>query len=59
MRALRAIVLFGIALGLAWLAGWGMPGTELAAPAAVASFASLGMAIAPGPGKSPSAGRSG
>lgn len=55
MRALRAIVLFGIALGLAWLAGWGMAGSELTAPAAIASFASLGMAIAP----SPRAGKSG
>jgi hypothetical protein len=47
MRALRAIVLFGMALGLAWLAGWGLPHSELSAPAAVASFASLGLAIAP------------
>jgi len=52
MRAVRAIILFGIALSLAWLAGWGMPGTELSAPAAVASFASLGMAIVPSAGKS-------
>jgi hypothetical protein len=53
MRALRAIFLFGIALGLAWLAGWGMPHSELSGPAAVASFASLGLAIAPRPaGKS-------
>ena len=47
MRAVRAIFLFGIALSLAWLAGWGLPGSELSAPAAVASFASLGLAIAP------------
>jgi hypothetical protein len=53
MRAIRAIFLFGIALALAWLAGWGMPGSELAAPAAVASFASLGMAIAPGAARQP------
>jgi hypothetical protein len=45
MRALRALVLFGIALVLAYVAGWAMPGTELSAPAAVASFASLGMAL--------------
>ena len=47
MRALRAVFLFGIALGLAWIAGWGMPHSELSAPAALASFASLGLAIAP------------
>ena len=52
MRAIRAIFLFGIALALAWLAGWGMPGSELSAPAAMASFASLGLAIAPSAGKS-------
>lgn len=59
MRAIRAIFLFMIALGLAWIAGWGMPGSELAAPAAVASFASLGLAIAPGAAKAPSASKSG
>ena len=46
MRALRAVLLFGIALALAYVAGWGMPGSELAGPAAVASFASLGLAVA-------------
>jgi hypothetical protein len=46
VRALRAILLFGIALALAYVAGWGMPGSELAGPAAVASFASLGLAVA-------------
>ena len=45
MRSIRALFLFGIALALAYVAGWGMPGTELAAPAAVASFASLAMAV--------------
>jgi hypothetical protein len=45
MRALRALLLFGIALVLAYVAGWAMPGSELSAPAAVASFASLGMAL--------------
>ena len=52
MRALRAIFLFGIALALAWLAGWGMPGSELTAPAAMASFASLALAITPGASRS-------
>jgi Na+/H+-dicarboxylate symporter len=59
MRAIRALFLFVIALALAWLAGWGLPGSELSAPAAVASFASLGMAIAPGARKAPTAGKSG
>jgi hypothetical protein len=52
VRALRAIFLLGIALGLAWLAGWGMAGTELSAPAAAASFASLALAVAPSAGRS-------
>jgi hypothetical protein len=46
MRALRAMLLFGIALALAYVAGWGMPGSELAGPAGVASFVSLGLAVA-------------
>ena len=46
MRAIRAVFLFGIALALAYVAGWWMPGSELAVPAAVASFASLGLAVA-------------
>jgi hypothetical protein len=46
MRALRAMFLFAVALALAYVAGWGMPGTELAAPAGVASFVSLGLAVA-------------
>jgi hypothetical protein len=45
MRALRALALCALALGLAYVAGWAMPGSELSAPAAVASFASLGMAL--------------
>jgi hypothetical protein len=45
VRTLRAVVLFGIALVLAYVAGWAMPGSELSAPAGVASFASLGMAL--------------
>jgi hypothetical protein len=52
MRAIRAIFLFGIALALAWLAGWGMPGSELSAPAAMAAFASLALAIAPSASRS-------
>ena len=52
MRALRAVFLFGLALSLAWLAGWGMPHSELSGPAALASFASLAMAITPRVGKS-------
>jgi hypothetical protein len=46
VRALRAMLLFGIALALAYVAGWGMPGSEVAGPAAVVSFASLGLALA-------------
>jgi hypothetical protein len=46
MRLLRTLVLFAIALGLAWLAGWGLSGDGLALPAAVASAASLMIAIA-------------
>jgi hypothetical protein len=45
VRALRAAALFGIALVLAYVAGWAMPGSELSVPAGVASFASLGMAL--------------
>jgi hypothetical protein len=45
MRSIRALFLFGIALALAYVAGWGLPGSELAAPAAVASFGSLAMAV--------------
>jgi hypothetical protein len=46
MRAIRAFVLFGVALALAYAAGWGLAGTELSLPAALAAFASLGMAVA-------------
>jgi hypothetical protein len=46
MRALRALVLFAVALAFAYVAGWGMPGSELATPAGVASFVSLGLAVA-------------
>jgi hypothetical protein len=46
MRALRALVLLGIALALTYVAGWGMAGTELSLPAALAAFASLGLAVA-------------
>jgi hypothetical protein len=44
---MRALLLFGVALALAYVAGWGLAGTELSGPAAVAAFASLGMAVAP------------
>ena len=46
MKALRAMVLFVIALALAYVAGWAMPGSELSLPAGLASFASLGLALA-------------
>jgi hypothetical protein len=51
MRALRALVLFGVAMVLAYVAGWAMPGTELSAPAAVASMACMLLAVAPPPPK--------
>jgi hypothetical protein len=50
VRAIRALFLFGIAMTLAWVAGWAMPGSELSAPAGVASFACLAMAVLP-PGR--------
>jgi hypothetical protein len=49
VRALRAIVLFGVALALAWVAGWALRGTEISGPAGVAAFAALAMAITPAP----------
>jgi hypothetical protein len=52
MKAIRAIFLFGIALTLAYVAGWAMPGSELSLPAAVASFSCLGLAVTPSAGKS-------
>jgi hypothetical protein len=52
VRALRAIFLLGIALSLAWLAGWGMPHSELAGPAALAALASLALAVAPSASRS-------
>ena len=51
MRGLRALVLFGVALALAWVAGWGLAGTEISGPAAVAAFTSLALAVVPGPAK--------
>jgi hypothetical protein len=45
MRAVRAFALFGVALALAYVAGWGLAGSELSLPAALAAFASLGMAV--------------
>ena len=47
MRAIRALFLFGIAMTLAWVAGWALRGTELSAPAAVACFSCLAMAVLP------------
>jgi hypothetical protein len=46
VKALRSIFLLGLGLALAYLAGWGMPGSELAAPAAVAGFGSAALALA-------------
>lgn len=45
MRAVRSIVLFGVAIVLAYAAGWTLSGTELALPAGVASFSSLLVAL--------------
>jgi hypothetical protein len=39
------MILFVVALALAYVAGWAMPGTELSLPAGLASVASLGMAV--------------
>jgi hypothetical protein len=47
MRALRALLLFAVALALAYVAGWGMPGTELSAPAGVAAGACMLLAVTP------------
>jgi hypothetical protein len=46
MRAIRAFVLLGIGLALAYVAGWGMAGTELSLPAALAAFGAVGLAVA-------------
>jgi hypothetical protein len=46
VRALRTIVLFSIAIGLAYAAGWQLPADGLALPTGVASAASLLMALA-------------
>ena len=47
MRALRALLLFAVALVLAYVAGWAMRGTEVAAPAAVAAGVCALMAVTP------------
>jgi hypothetical protein len=47
VRALRAVVLFGVALSLAWAAGWAFAGTEISGPAGVAAFVALGLAVTP------------
>jgi hypothetical protein len=44
---MRALMLFGVALALAYVAGWGLAGTEISGPAAVASFSALGLAVTP------------
>ena len=49
MRALRALVLFAVAIALAYVAGWGMPGTELTTPAAIAAGACMLLALTPPP----------
>jgi hypothetical protein len=49
MRALRAIVLFGVAMVLAYVAGWAMPGSELSAPAGVSAAACMLLAVTPPP----------
>jgi hypothetical protein len=49
----RALLLFGVALALAWAAGWGLAGTEISGPAAVAAFCALGLAVTPGAPKAP------
>ena len=48
---MRALLLFTVALALAYVAGWGLAGTEISGPAAVASFTSLALAVVPGPAK--------
>jgi hypothetical protein len=48
---MKALLLIGVAVALAWVAGWGMAGTEISGPAAVAAFASLGLAVVPSPRK--------
>jgi hypothetical protein len=44
---MRALMLFGVALALAYVAGWGLAGTEISGPAAVASFSAMGLAVTP------------
>ena len=45
MRAVRALLLFAVALALAYVAGWAMRGTELSAPAGVAAAACMLLAV--------------
>jgi hypothetical protein len=49
VRALRALLLFAVALVLAYVAGWAMAGSELSAPAGVAAAACMLLAVAPPP----------
>ena len=46
MRALRTMVLLVLAVGFAYIAGWGLGGDGLQLPAGVAGAASLLMALA-------------
>jgi hypothetical protein len=49
MRALRALLLFAVALVLIYVAGWAMRGSELSGPAGVAAAACTLLAVAPPP----------
>ncbi len=51
MRAVRALLLFAVALLLAYVAGWAMRGTDLAAPAGVAAAVCALLAVAAPPPK--------
>jgi hypothetical protein len=46
MKALRTIVLFALAIALAYAAGWQLPQDSLALPAGVASASATLMALA-------------
>jgi hypothetical protein len=46
VRFFRSLFLFVCAMGLLSLAGYGLAGTEFAAPVAIAGFGSLGLALA-------------
>jgi hypothetical protein len=46
IRRIRALLLFAVALGLVSVAGYLMPGSQLALPAAIAGVGSFLLAIA-------------